>query len=526
MTNHPQRHGLISLISLLFFLGAGASFTLLSLLKSREKDFLQDAAGRQPGTGDVSRQGAGPYSLPGRSPERRAQRPDPQTLEALRKFFSLPRHRGPGVQGEEERIPPDGSFAHHPNQVNQSDISGISGDSPPETSLADIADYDTLDHSYTLKKADLSSASAKENIPADLLAALRVLNRRGMSADYFRTREYETAYQEIDLFYPDYYIWPCFTNTEARTNFFLFLFSRYAADNRNWRRYEKDKSDCSQFSQRVYLLLYPGEVHMEDEHYFRFLFSDGKTREERKKLCNKIPAVLYTTLTPYLPKRERSAPPPSGHAMISFSPDSNFQEVILAEPQTGDFESLDANPANILDDSLKRYPLICQMGKVVSIAEDRSHEARITLSGVYLLPGISPPGDLKYGQEYPRWDYGPKPILMQGQTYLLFQAISSYLSRVLNDQSVDRIGFLLSLEGMARNGKLSLLHSHSDLESSIDIVMHGLITLEPEDLRQVRDEFKELSELADRQPSLSPEVADFAARLNYGFLLKLEQFIG
>lgn len=477
-------------------------------------------AGRRPGTDNFSRQGAASHSPPGRPPGRRAQSPDPQTLEALRDFFSFPRHPNPSTAGEEEMLPPDGLPAYYPNLP---DSSGISGTYSPGTRLADIADYDALDHAYTLKKVDLSSV--KEDIPADLLAALRILNRRGMPADYFRTQEYESAYQEIDQFYPEYYIWPCFTNTEARTNFFLFLFSRYAADNKNWRQYEKDKSDCSQFSQRIYLLLYPGEVRMEDEQYFRFLFSDGKTREERKKLCNKIPAVLYTTLTPYLLKRERSADPPSGHAIISFNPDNNLQEVILAEPQTGDFESLDGNLGGIINDSLQKYPLVCQMGKVMSIEEDDLHEARITLSGAYLLPRISPPGDLKYDQEDPRWDYGSKPILMQDQTYLLFQAVSSYLIRVLNDQPVDRIGFLHSLEGMARNGKLSLSQAESDLDSSIEILMHGLITLEPEDLRQVKDEFKELSELADRQPSLSAEIAAFAARLNYGFLLKLEPFI-
>ena len=175
---------------------------------------------------------------------------------------------------------------------------------PSKISLADIADYDAPAHSYALKKIDLFANEG--DVPTGLLSALKILNRKDMPSDYFRWWEYELAYNEIDMSYPDYYVWPYFTNREAKTNFFLYLFSKYAADNKKWRSYEKDVSDCSQFSQRVYLLMYPGEVSMEDEQYFRFLFSDESTREERKKLCNKIPNVFYVSLTPYLLKKDRS----------------------------------------------------------------------------------------------------------------------------------------------------------------------------------------------------------------------------
>ena len=390
--------------------------------------------------------------------------------------------------------------------------------------MADIADYDALQHSYALKKIDLFANEG--DIPTGLLADLKILNRKDMSSDYFRSWEYELAYNEIDTSYPDYYVWPYFTNREAKTNFFLYLFSKYAADNKKWRSYEKDVSDCSQFSQRVYLLMYPGEVYMEDEQYFRFLFSDERTREERKKLCNKIPNVFYVRLTPYFLKRDSSTSPLSGHAMISFAPAGSLQDVILAEPQSGFFENLEGDLGNILvDEQLTQYPLICQLGKILSIDNTKSHEAEIAVSGVYFFPRISSAG-IQYSVEDPRLDYGQKPILLQDQTYSLFQAISSYLERVLNYQPVDRIGFLHSLDNMIRDGRLSLPHMESEISSSTDIVMHGLISLDSSDLKRIKDEMGELKDLAVRQPSLSPQANDLVARLNYLFLLKLEPLLG
>jgi len=395
---------------------------------------------------------------------------------------------------------------------------------PSETTLADIADYNALAHSYALKKIDLFANEG--DVPTGLLSALKILNRKDMPSDYFRWWEYEFAYNEIDMSYPDYYVWPYFTNREAKTNFFLYLFSKYAADNKKWKTYEKNVSDCSQFSQRVYLLMYPGEVSMEDEQYFRFLFSDEKTREERNKLCNKIPNVFYVTLTPYLLKRNRTTPPPDGHAMISFAPDGSLQDVILAEPQSGDFESLEGNLGNILvNEQLTQYPQICQVGKILSIEKDKSHEAEIAVSGTYFLPRISA-SDIQYGENDPRLDYGQKPILLQDQTVSLFQAISSYLAGVLNYQSIDRIGFLHSLDNMIRDGRLSLPHMESEISSSTEIVMHGLITLDDSDLKRIKDEMEELKDLAGAQPSLSPQLNDLVARLNYLFLLKLEPLLG
>ncbi|MEW5803801.1 MAG: hypothetical protein AB1847_17040 [bacterium] len=425
---------------------------------------------------------------------------------------------------EKEGMPPEGNSL---NTSRWADRSGNAHYFPSQVALADIADYDAIEHRYDLKKIDLFANSG--DVPAGLLPALKVLNRKDMPQDYFTSWDYEHAYNEINMFYPDYYIWPYFTNREAKTNFFLFLFNKYAKENKRWRSYEKDVSDCTQFTQRIYLMLNPGEVHMDDEQYFRFLFSDEGTRQERKKLCNKIPHVFYTQLDPYVLKRIRFDSPLSGHAMICFAPDGSLQDVIIAEPQSGDFEPIEGNIGRILnnlDEPITRYPLICRLGKIRGIEKDKSHEADIAVSGVYFFPRLSSSFDSQYEPEDPRLDYGQKSILLQDQTYYLFRVISSYLKGVLDDRAVDRVGYLHSIDAMMRSGNLTLPNLEGELSASINLVMHGLITLDISDLRRIKDEVKELKASAEGQPSISPQITDLVTRLNYLFLLKLEPLLG
>jgi hypothetical protein len=492
-------------------LAAGAVSFFFIFLKGNGRSLSLLTAKRAAGISDTGFQGPKAYS--------RHKQPGVRTAHTPRKSLSSSLRDAKATKGEE--IVLDGSATRRPFNLTDR----LKGPTyfPSEIGLADIADYDALQHSYALKKIDLFANEG--DIPTGLLSALKILNRKDVSSDYFRSWEYELAYNEIDRSYSDYYVWPYFTNREAKTNFFLYLFSKYAADNKKWRTYEKDVSDCSQFSQRVYLLMYPGEVSIPDEEYFRFLFSDESTRVERKKLCNKIPNIFYVRLTPYILKMSRSSDsPPPGHAMISFAPDGSLQDVILAEPQSGAFENLEGNPGNILtNEQLTRYPLICQLGKILSIEKGKSHEANIAVSGVYFFPRISS-SDIQYDED-PRLDYEQKPILLQDQTYNLFQTISSYLERVLKYQSVDQIGFLHSLDSMIRDGQISLPQMESEIGSSTDIVMHGLITLDSSDLKRIKDEMEELKDLASKQPSLSPQVNNLVTKLNYLFLLKLEPLL-
>jgi len=411
----------------------------------------------------------------------------------------------------------------HNSQTEHNKISD--SDYPPlEINLADIAYYDPLQNAYVLKKSDLFTTN--EEVTGDLLSALKILNKKNMPSDYFSSPEYESAYNEISNFYPDTYIWPYFTNMPAKRNFFLFLFTRYSADNKTWRAYEEDVSDCSQFSQRIYLLLYPGELSVEDEKYFHFLFSNRKNREERKKLCNKIPNIFYTIVTPYILKKTAHEHPASSHAMISFAPDNNLEKLILGEPQSGAFESIEENIRNIMDIQLTQYALMCRMGKIVSITKDKPHEAKLNLAGGYLLPKDPLNGQGGYGGVGdPRWDYGDRPIFLKAKTYGICGLISSYIEQVLNYQSANRWGFLRSVENITRYGDISVPEMEGAVKSSVDVIMHALMDLNNSDLRRVRDEIKDLKNLVDEQSGLSPHIKKSVSELNYLFPLKLKPFL-
>ena len=146
------------------------------------------------------------------------------------------------------------------------------------------------------------------------------------------------------------------------------------------------------------------------DKYFHFLFSNRKNREERKKLCNKIPNIFYTIVTPYILKKAAREHPTSSHAMISFAPDNNLEKLILGEPQSGAFESIEEDIRNIMDLQLTQNALMCRMGKIVTITKDKRHEAKLNLTGGYFLPRDLSSGQGGYAVGDPRWDYEDRPI--------------------------------------------------------------------------------------------------------------------
>ena len=358
------------------------------------------------------------------------------------------------------------------------------------------------------------------------MSLLRILNRKNMPPDYFQWNEYNEAYKKIDLFYNDTYIWPYFSNTEAKTNFFLYQFTRYSADNEHWRFYEKDKSDCTQFSQRIYLFLYPDEIYMPDTNYFQFLFSSMSNRAERKKLCNKIPEVFYTTIFPYILKEDPSEQffDGTGHAMISFAPDNNPVNWILGEPQNGTFRRFGEDMVSILDEEYTRNPLICNLSKILSISTDYCHEANIGTVMTYFIPKTELE-NRAYRYDDPRSQYGDKPIRMEDDTYRLFRFISSYIKQVVNKQPINWTNFSRSLELISWNSDLSGPNDKSAINQAADIVMYGLIDLDKPDLRRIYDEIKGLENLSEKQPGFSPFASDLIKELDYLFLLKLEPLI-
>ncbi|MGA1791846.1 MAG: hypothetical protein ACMUIM_10195 [bacterium] len=406
-----------------------------------------------------------------------------------------------------------------PSDISESsDLPGIF-----EVKLEDIAVYDPIRQGYILKDIDLF---IKDDIRDDLLSLLKVLNRKDMPPDYFRSHDYQTAYREIDLFYHDTYIWPFFTNTEAKINFFLHQFSRYAADNEEWRYYEKDRSDCSQFSQRIYLFLSPEEIFMPDRNYFLFLFSNMENRAERKKLCNKIPAVFYTTLTPYVLKKDfqGTSPPVQGHAMISFAPDNQPKNWILAEPQNGTFIRYGEDVTGILSEEYTQHSLICKLGKILDINSDESHEANIETAGVYFIPSAGYE-DKRFRTDDPRMDYDYQPVRMEDQTYRIFRLISYHLGRVVNKESINRMDLLRTLESISWAGDPSGLRWQEAVESSVDTMMYGLMDLEKSDLRRIQREMKALENLSGARFGISSGTHKSIKKFSYLLHLKMKPFL-
>ncbi|MGA1841163.1 MAG: hypothetical protein ACMUIU_11110 [bacterium] len=446
------------------------------------------------------------------------------------------REKGPedtGTKYPDSRQTPN----HQPETVNEKsredkvtlfvrlDSSGPAKDSSiPKLTLNDIAIYDRSSKGYVLRKSDLFK---RNRIGEDLLSLLSILNKKNMPPDYFQWHEYDKAYKEIDLFYNDTYIWPYFSNTGAKTNFFLYLFTRYAADNEKWRSYEKDRSDCSQFSQRIYMLLSPDEVYIPDGDYFRFLFSSMNNRLERKKLCNKIPDVFYTTLKPCILNKDSSGQSiyNKGHAMISFAPDNNPENWILGEPQNGTFKRFGEDIGSILDAEYTQYPLICNLGKILSIKTSYSHEANTVIAMTYFIPRTIFE-NTGYGYFDTRSDYGDKPLKMEDHTYQLFQFLSPYITKVLDKQPINKMDFSQSLETILQNNEIFAgPNGKGAVNQMVDIIMYGLIDLDRTDLRRVYEEMKGLEKLSGRQHGFSAHTNDFIKQLSYSFLLKLEPLI-
>lgn len=274
------------------------------------------------------------------------------------------------------------------------------------------------------------------------------------------------------------------------------------------------------------MYLSPDEIYIPDRDYFLFLFSNISNRSERKKLCNKIPDVFYTTIIPYILKEDSSelSVGNNGHAMISFAPDNNPENWILGEPQNGRFKRFGEDIGSILDEEYIRYPLIFNLGKIISIDTDYYHEANTGTAMIFFIPKTSFENK-GYRHDDPRSDYGDKPIRMEDNTYRLFQFISSYIMQVVNRQTNSRTNFLRSLEIILLNGDLSGANGKRALNHAVDTVMYGLIDLEKPYLRRVHEEMKELENLSGAQLGFSPYINEFMRELSYFFLLKLEPLL-
>jgi hypothetical protein len=246
-------------------------------------------------------------------------------------------------------------------------------------------------------------------------------------------------------------------------------------------------------------------------------------RLERKKLCNKIPGIFYTTITPYILKEDsiKKSIDNNGHAMISFAPDNNPENWILGEPQNGNFKRFGEDIGSILDEEYTRYSLICNLGRILSINTDYYHEANTGTDMTYFIPKTVFE-NIGYSHDDPRSDYGDKPVKMEGNTYQLLQFISPHIRQVVNKQPIKRINFLRSLEIISGNNDITGPNRKRDVNQVVDIIMYGLIDLDKPDLGRVYEEMKELENLSGEQLGFSPYTSDLIKELSYVFLLRLE----
>ena len=355
-----------------------------------------------------------------------------------------------------------------------------------EKNFSDIASFDRLRRGYYLRS--VHPADTPQAVLEAMSTVLQILNRQDVPSDYFLYNEYQKAYDIIDTYYFDVYVWEHLTNATARKNLFLHLFTKYAQDNKNWKLYEKDVSDCTQYSQRVYLFMDPGEVFIEED-YFQFLFSEDRAIKERKKLCNKIPTVLYTLLEPYVLKKEDYI---SGHAMIAFSPDEKLDELILGEPQTGEFRSIEDDIGDILDEEFTQYNAIFHLGKIINIQDDMKHEATIDIAGGYFFPKALLSNDSS--DDGLNGGRNNRPIVLDTQNWYVCNLLSYAIAQTLSNQSYNWSNLLSMFEGTIEQENLTQDQTKEMMNTSLDVISYGMNGLNPSDIRSLQDNMFYLGE--------------------------------
>ncbi len=393
------------------------------------------------------------------------------------------------------------------------------------TKISDIAYYDDSRKGYVLTKIELYQ---DKDISNRLVSLLKLLNTEDMPQDFFRSKEYQAVYEEIDFFFDDTYIWPYFTNNTSKTNFFLYLFTRYAADNKNWKAYREGVSDCSQFTQRIYMFLSPDEIFLPDKDYFQFLFSTVKNRSERIKLCNKIPDIFYTTVYPYLLKDSVSKwlkeTGMESHAMLSFAPNNNIKDWLIGEPQNGSFQYFGKNTGDIMPCEYKDVPLICNLGKIFEIDDTSSHEAKYVIKEIYFFPNnLFGSDDAKKQERKKDFDYNP--ILIAENTKPFFYTISSYIRNIVNYESVDDLKFLHSLESIIYDRELSIFEIEDSIKTSVEITMYAIMDLNRSEIRRIQEQIKNFEHIDKNYLDSYPNLNIIKNELDYLFRIKLDPLL-
>lgn len=215
----------------------------------------------------------------------------------------------------------------------------------------------------------------------DFVELFKVLDKNTHGEPYYKEDVYRDAYQKMDKNYSDVYIWAFLTNKWAKFNLFAYLLKKYSLDNKRWSPYREDKADCTQFSERAYFFMYPGEIVIRDIAYFEYLFSSETSIMERNKHINKIPTVFYARIRPFIfqdifgkvPKESNK-----GHAMVGFSTSRSVgSRWIIGEPQNGNIAILN-DLRSILPERLKIESNVFTFGTIIDVPADAKQEPNIT----------------------------------------------------------------------------------------------------------------------------------------------------
>ncbi len=244
----------------------------------------------------------------------------------------------------------------------------------PEEYKNELFHYDTEAEAYVVHS--VSGVPFSPYYSEEFLRLFVVLDK-ALRDKYYLSDAYKAAYKAMDKSFSDVYLWSFLTNKLSKLNLFAYLLKKYSEDNKKWSPYKKDKADCTQFSERAYFFMYPGEVYIRDQEYFEYLFSSEKSITERAKHINKIPEVVYVTIKPFIFKNifgTVSEKDLEGHAMVGFKTVSNFGELwVVGEPQSGAMTTI-TKLRKILPENLRNKSNVVTMGNIVYIPKDPKKE--------------------------------------------------------------------------------------------------------------------------------------------------------
>jgi len=215
----------------------------------------------------------------------------------------------------------------------------------------------------------------------DFVELFKVLDKNSNGEPYYKSDAYRDAYMEMDKKYSDVYLWTFLTNRWSKFNLFAYLLKKYSENNKRWSPYKEDKADCTQFSERAYFFMYPGEIVIKDMAYFEYLFSSEASIMERNKHINKIPTIFYARIRPFIFQDvfgKVAKESNKGHAMVGFSTSRSIgSRWIIGEPQNGNIAIL-SDLRSILPARLKIESNIFTFGTIIDVPADAKQEPNIT----------------------------------------------------------------------------------------------------------------------------------------------------